>query len=270
MTKQSIGAHVILDLLAVRHKDDLFVPECKDGPTWTQHHFRMDAWAMRRSWKNQCATGYEIKVSRADFTGDQKWPAYLACCNEFYFACPAGLIAPEELSKDVGLLWATPAGGRLYLKRKAVYRAVKIPDEVYRYVLMSRVAVKRYSWHDSDDNRAYWKRWQAQEKVDSLLGRAVSNKLQKLVRERITEVEKKQNELERRLESYENIRNVLKSLGFAGDKYVNSYDVRRKLEKLKEAVPEDLRHATDDLLSTLKRFRDKLTELEKKESEADA
>lgn len=32
----------------------------------------------------------EIKVSRADLLGDGKWTDYLACCDRFYWAVPAG------------------------------------------------------------------------------------------------------------------------------------------------------------------------------------
>ncbi|HKT13890.1 MAG TPA: MmcB family DNA repair protein, partial [Allosphingosinicella sp.] len=32
----------------------------------------------------------EIKVSRADLLGDQKWPAYLDFCDRFFWAVPAG------------------------------------------------------------------------------------------------------------------------------------------------------------------------------------
>lgn len=32
----------------------------------------------------------EIKVSRADLLGDGKWTDYLACCDRFYWAIPAG------------------------------------------------------------------------------------------------------------------------------------------------------------------------------------
>jgi hypothetical protein len=32
----------------------------------------------------------EIKVSRADLLGDQKWPEYLDYCDRFYWAVPAG------------------------------------------------------------------------------------------------------------------------------------------------------------------------------------
>jgi hypothetical protein len=41
----------------------------------------------------------EIKVSRADLLGDQKWPDYLDYCDRFYWAVPAGF-AVELLDQD--------------------------------------------------------------------------------------------------------------------------------------------------------------------------
>ncbi len=39
----------------------------------------------------------EIKVSRADLMSDGKWPDYLACCDRFYWALPAGFdVAPLD------------------------------------------------------------------------------------------------------------------------------------------------------------------------------
>ena len=37
-----------------------------------------------------CIVIVEIKVSRADLLGDAKWRDYLACCDRFYWALPAG------------------------------------------------------------------------------------------------------------------------------------------------------------------------------------
>jgi len=37
-----------------------------------------------------CVVIVEIKVSRADLLGDAKWREYLACCDRFYWAAPAG------------------------------------------------------------------------------------------------------------------------------------------------------------------------------------
>jgi len=53
----------------------------------------------------------EIKVSRADLLGDQKWPDYLEYCDQFFWAVPTGfdlaLCAREELRPaDTGLIVA--------------------------------------------------------------------------------------------------------------------------------------------------------------------
>jgi hypothetical protein len=53
----------------------------------------------------------EIKVSRADLLGDGKWPDYLAHCDRFYWAVPAGfdlspLDAPAFLPERTGIIVA--------------------------------------------------------------------------------------------------------------------------------------------------------------------
>ena len=85
MGTAKVLARQIVDLLDVRHGRDVFVPECKGGPTWGGGHRRLDAWAMRRSYTKPCVWGYEIKISRSDFFADEKWPGYLPFCNQFYF-----------------------------------------------------------------------------------------------------------------------------------------------------------------------------------------
>ena len=52
----------------------------------------------------------EIKVSRADLLGDQKWVDYLEYCDRFYWAVPQALAAllddPRFLPSEAGLLVA--------------------------------------------------------------------------------------------------------------------------------------------------------------------
>lgn len=53
----------------------------------------------------------EIKVSRADLLGDAKWPDYLACCDRYYWAVPAGfdlrpLDGPAFLPERTGVIVA--------------------------------------------------------------------------------------------------------------------------------------------------------------------
>ena len=53
----------------------------------------------------------EIKVSRADLLGDSKWPDYLAHCDRYFWAVPAGfdhgpLDAPTFLPDRTGIIVA--------------------------------------------------------------------------------------------------------------------------------------------------------------------
>ena len=125
-------AHQLLDLLAVKHGKDVFVPECKDGPTWGGEHLRLDAWAMARSWTRPLTWGYEIKITRRDFMQDKKWQSYLGFCSEFYFVTTANVIKPEELPAEAGLMVASKNLTRLYTKKKAQRRQVEVPEEFYR------------------------------------------------------------------------------------------------------------------------------------------
>ena len=78
---------------------------------------RFDFWWMKPSFREQAPCGVEIKVSRADFKADKKWREYLPYCEKFYFACPVGLIKPEELEKEVGLIWVHEDGTVAFEKR---------------------------------------------------------------------------------------------------------------------------------------------------------
>jgi hypothetical protein len=133
----------IKELLAIKHFKEIFVTECKNGPSMYGSHCRMDAWAMHKSWSNPKYIAYEIKVSRSDFLNDNKWQHYLLCCNELYFVCPKGLILPDELPKEVGLLYVTGNGLRLITKKKAAYRTIDVPEDVLKYILMWRAKIEK-------------------------------------------------------------------------------------------------------------------------------
>lgn len=51
------------------------------------------------------AFGVEVKSCRADFTRDQKWPAYMNRLHGFAFACPPDTIKRSELPGRVGLYY---------------------------------------------------------------------------------------------------------------------------------------------------------------------
>lgn len=138
-----ITAGKISSLLAKRHEKDLYVPECKNGPSYGRKLRILDAWVLRKTWSPMSTIGYEIKVDRHDFEQDQKWVEYLDYVHEFYFVCPPGLIKAHELPKGIGLIWTTMNGERLQTKTKAAHST---PDQeklinLVTYVLMARSVV---------------------------------------------------------------------------------------------------------------------------------
>ena len=157
----------ILSVLERRHKGDVFIPECKTGPSWLNNNLRiMDAWVMKRSWSDLRTWAYEIKVSRSDFLRDDKWREYLPYCNEFYFVCPWGLIDPEEVEDPAGLLWITKTGGRAYMKKWILPRKQDIPQELLIHLVMSRMTTAR----PQDLAILRWENNELQRRIDGLEG----------------------------------------------------------------------------------------------------
>ena len=139
-----MDAKIILKALKNRHWKDVFIPECKTGPTWGNRNMqRFDAWVMERSWVNLRTIGYEIKISRNDFLQDKKWRGYLPFCHIFYFICPWGLIQPEEIDGDAGLCWISKNGKRIFIKKWIEKRDIEIPVEILIHIIMSRTVVMR-------------------------------------------------------------------------------------------------------------------------------
>lgn len=226
--KDKYIAQEIVDLLALRHSKDVFIPECKDGPTHSASHVRMDAWAMNKSWAHPVVSAYEVKVSRADFLKDNKWPAYLPLCNQFYFVAPGGLIDLSELPAEAGLLTVAGKGkgARLLTKKKAPHRDITIPEEVYRYILMCRVSVGAEYVIDRNDSSDFWRRWLRNKAEDQKLGYEVA----KRIRQRATELEVENVRLRAEHEQYQKHEQLLDSLGIDIHHWNLEWAIKSKLE----------------------------------------
>ena len=183
----------IVEALGNMHTNDVFVPECKDGPTESgSGHVRLDAWAMRRSWARPRVTGYEVKVNRQDFENDKKWPEYLPLCNELFFVCPKGLIKPEQMPGDVGLMYCL--GQRFKIVKKATFRNVVVPESLYRYILMSRCQILPPETSASmtrEERTSLWLKWVKEKQRGGDIGRMVS----KAVREHVSQMELENSKL---------------------------------------------------------------------------
>lgn len=126
---------------------DTFYSEVKTGKS-CPGHFRLDAVAIKKTWYKPLITGYEIKISRSDFLKDHKWQNYQKYCHEFWFACPVvgvdgnPVIRVDELPGDVGLMYYLVEHDILFVKRRAMYRAIdlrskEVVDMLY-YLAMYR------------------------------------------------------------------------------------------------------------------------------------
>lgn len=115
---------------------------------------RLDAWAINLfPSKGLLRRTYEIKVSRSDFLHEIKHPEKrktgLTLSNEFYFVTPKGLVAPEEIPEECGLIYINPDAGGVYTMKQAPYR--EVPDLPMRFVLSlaRRAAEYEQKWKDA-------------------------------------------------------------------------------------------------------------------------
>lgn len=79
-----------------------------------------DVWGMSRCDEYK-TMAIEVKVSRPDFRSisQKQKETYSVLGNYQYILCPAGLISPEEVHQNWGLLWEI--GGKIKNKKKAPF-----------------------------------------------------------------------------------------------------------------------------------------------------
>jgi hypothetical protein len=257
-------ADALIRLLRTRHAQDLFVDGCKNGPTQTAGAkvLIMDAWALLSTWSPATCVGYEVKVSRGDWLRDTKWHNYLPLCHLFSLVAPKGLVKPDELPAEVGLIEAIGqgTGTRLVTKRRPVRREIEWPINVLIYVLMSRVTTTTERGLYREPTRAErvesWRRWLAESHEIDTTGRCVSVKLARLYREAVDARRRAEKEVENRDE----IRRALVSLGIDprnATRWRLERDMRASSMATRiESALEQARHAT----STLERIHAELTQ----------
>ena len=250
--KQRYSSSDLVKAIENRHTGDICVPECKDGPTFSGQHRRLDVWVMLRTWSPITMIGYEIKVSRSDWLNDKKFLAYLPLCHYLYIVALPGVVHAEELPADVGLV--EPVGNlRLVTRRKAVYRNIELPGELLVYVLMCRTKITR----EIQDN-ADWRLRQLQEWVESKaekqrLSYAVSSK----IREVFADQERRLFELNFRCERLERIEKRLIELGFDPEKSVDLWGLNQRLkpEGADPEVIQMLSRAADNIMKACERLK---------------
>lgn len=227
-----MNEQTVTDLLARRHSADVFVPQCKNGPTHTATSLQIfDAWAMARSWSKPRVTGYEIKVARGDFLQDDKWVGYLPYCNCFSFVCPHGLIKLEEVPTDVGLLYVSKNGTKLYTKKKAKYRPIPAEnfEVIFRYILMCRTAITGEVRSDVD-RFTYWRGVLEDKGKSAILGHKVSRVLRQRYREDVIQAERNNEQLRQQNERLQGWAELLKGLGISPMSFPSESRFKRAIQ----------------------------------------
>ncbi len=248
-------AEQIKTALATHHSKDVFVDECKNGPTWTTTGLaRMDAWVLCRTWSPMTIIGYEIKVSRADFEQDQKWTAYLPLCHAFYFACPAGLIRSTDLPKGVGLKWYSKAGN-IHTKLRAE-RHEPDPEKLNQlliYVLMCRSKITKEPQREEPDHLAAIKEIVETAEKKKELASIVSGHIQM----RYVEMMKQVQEARWKEEAAQRFREQLAQIGISWDPEKNSWDRNEQVSRQIQELRKDLLDRWD--LAEISTLGDRLT-----------
>lgn len=256
-----MNAGQILRILAEKHAQDVFIPECKTGPSWGAKNRRLDAWAMAKSWANPMVTGYEIKVSRSDFMGDNKWQTYLPYCNAFFFVAPHGLLDPLEIPDPCGLMVASKTGSRVTVKKKAGFREVEVPEPLYRYVLMSRSKIdhEQEPGHGEIGARQYWAKWLEDRKFDFDFGRRVSKVIREELQKKIRDVASENSNLREVNKSLGEIKKYLEEMGIdPNSRWTSPRTIQEKREALDRVVGQGFETAINQTISALERMRERV------------
>ncbi len=246
-------AEEITGLLASKHCGDIFVPQCKDGDTWFHKVKIMDAWTIQKSWTKPYSTCYEIKISRSDFMNDKKWIDYLPYCNSFYFVAPAGIIDKSEVPEQAGLMLVSSTGTRLFTKKKAPFRNVKVSTDILMYILMWRSQITKEHVYQTDREKI--EEWLENKEKNKEFGEFVSKKLREEYNKQITTVRQENERLQRENERLKKVREFCKKYKVNYDSYFMSED------NFKEGI---LRAVCGvDIEKIIGRFQDAESELRK-------
>jgi len=84
----------------------------------------------------------EVKSTVADFRSDRKWHEYLAFCERFYFAVPAGFPV-EMMPEDCGLIVADPYAAAV--RRESLTRKLNTNRKRRQLIRFALAATNRLS-----------------------------------------------------------------------------------------------------------------------------
>lgn len=260
MTADHIAA-----LLESHHAEDVFVPQCKTGETWSNQHLGiLDAWVLLRTYSPLTTIGYEVKVSRQDFEQDQKWTSYLPYCHLFSFVCPAGLIRAADLPGDIGIIWVSQSG-KLHTKRRPSRHE---PDAAKLQALMIYVLMSRSKICSAQEIRNAWEPTDKLTLIREMVETAAARQeLAFFVKGHVKEVQKLQGKRAADLEVRENrVRDFasrLAQLGITWDstkaQWHECNEIGQEIAKLREVLDPYTLQAIRQMGASMQRFADMIS-----------
>jgi hypothetical protein len=220
--------------LEIKHANDVCFAEVKCGPSFGSGCTpRIDFIACAKSWSKLCITGYEIKVDRQDFLRDSKWGNYLEYCHRFYFACPKGLIRPEETPDPAGLVWCSEKGARVV--KSTAHKPVDVSWELLYYLILWRSDTKDYNdpARAKEQRAARLEGWLEKKERFSNLAWMVNER----IAEKIKDLGEREDSLQRREASAANViereQQILSLCAELGEDTWGGFDMAiRRLKKL--------------------------------------
>jgi len=225
--------------LARKHEKDYYLDEVKSGSSWNGTANRiLDGCALKCSYASPFITGYEIKVTRSDFKGDNKFFTYLPLVHALYIVTPSGLVEREELPTDIGLMWYDPKKKTLSVKKRPPPRQIEISVDMLLYIIYSRLDRERIPFYSSKVE--FWRAWLEDKKSNRDLGRIVGGKM-------ATEIARLAEELNAansfrvggEREEYKELRQILSDYGMPAW-LINKEQARWLRERLTREYPECL------------------------------
>jgi hypothetical protein len=257
-------------MLSTRHAADVYVAECKDGPSQTRAHRRLDAWVLLKTWSPITTIGYEIKVTRQDWRRDEKMHDYMPLCHLLYIAAPKGIVPADELPTGVGLIEPIGTNGRLQVRRKAARREIALPAELMVYVLMCRTRITRdrNDYHGTDARE--WRVRELREWVEGrhdreALSMAVSQKIRAAFDEQARQLRAERT----RHDTLEHIEQRIAELGLDPKRPVTEWDVRKRLEAFNAVVSWNVLHDMRRTGEAMLRSADALEAIKNRKLEED-
>jgi hypothetical protein len=247
---EKISSNQIEHQLEVKHRQDCFFSQVKNGPSWTSNSLLiLDAIAIKKSWAKPRITGYEIKVDRGDFVRDEKWVHYLQYCHKFYFVCPKDLIRPDELPPEVGLMYCNPENLALSTKRVAPMRTVELSTKMFYYIVMSKLESDRHPFFSS--RREFFEAMIRDKTERKELSYRVKRKIADYIlelRQRAETAEREAKQFERRANETDYLEEMIRKAGIN----INRWNLQDDLEKaIKSGMPLGVERNIQNAIQTL-------------------